>query len=112
MKAALLNRPSAFTPVVMSSSALAIVLGYAAMFGVARQADEGMVAHVWQSLMDLRNLPLIHRKLWLRSILPPRGERLLCVATTSNATARGCSDWLVSTTSKASLRRTRMHYIS
>jgi hypothetical protein len=35
----------------MSVTALAIVLGYAAMFGVARQADEGAVAHMWQLLM-------------------------------------------------------------
>ncbi len=51
MKAALLNRPSAFIPVVMSVAALAVVLGYAAMFGVARQADEGTAAHLWQLLM-------------------------------------------------------------
>jgi hypothetical protein len=35
----------------MSGAALAIVLGYAAMFGVARQADEGTAAHLWQLLM-------------------------------------------------------------
>jgi hypothetical protein len=51
MKAALLNRPSAFIPVVMSATALAIVLGYAVMFGVAPQADEGIAAHLWQILM-------------------------------------------------------------
>ena len=51
MKAALLHRPSAFIPVVMSVAAFAIVLGYAAVFGVARQADEGTAAHMWQLLM-------------------------------------------------------------
>jgi hypothetical protein len=51
MKAAFLNRPSAFIPVVMSATALAIVLGYAVMFGVAPQADEGIAAHMWQILM-------------------------------------------------------------
>jgi hypothetical protein len=35
----------------MSGIALGIVLGYAAMFGVARQADEGAAAHIWQLLM-------------------------------------------------------------
>ncbi len=35
----------------MSGIALAIVLGYAARFGVARQADEGTAAHIWQLLM-------------------------------------------------------------
>jgi hypothetical protein len=35
----------------MSVTALAIVLGYAAVVGVARQADEGATAHMWQLLM-------------------------------------------------------------
>ncbi len=30
---------------------LVTVIGYAAMFGIARQADEGAAAHVWQLLM-------------------------------------------------------------
>jgi len=47
----LLKRPSALIPVAMSVTALAIVIGYAAMFGTARQADEGTAAHVWQLLM-------------------------------------------------------------
>ena len=51
MDSALLKRPSAFIPVAMSAVALAVVIGYAAMFGVARQADEGSAAHVWQLLM-------------------------------------------------------------
>jgi hypothetical protein len=45
------KHPSAFVPVAMSAAALAIVIGYAAMFGVARQADEGTAAHLWQLLM-------------------------------------------------------------
>ena len=45
------KHPSAFLPVAMSAAALAIVIGYAAMFGVARQADEGTAAHLWQLLM-------------------------------------------------------------
>jgi hypothetical protein len=66
MKAALLNRPSAFIPVVMSSTALAIVLGYAVRFGVAPQADEGIAAHTWQILM-LGQFPVIafHAIKWL-----------------------------------------------
>jgi hypothetical protein len=51
MDGALLKRPSALVPVAMSAAALAIVLGYAAMFGTARQADEGTAAHLWQLLM-------------------------------------------------------------
>jgi hypothetical protein len=45
------KHPSAFVPVAMSAAALAIVIGYAATFGVARQADEGTAAHLWQLLM-------------------------------------------------------------
>ncbi len=58
MDAELLKKPSAFFPVVMSVSALAIVLGSAAIFGVARQPDEGTAAHLWQILMA-GQIPLI-----------------------------------------------------
>jgi hypothetical protein len=51
METALLRRPSALVPVFMSLTALTLVLGYAAMFGTARQADEGTAAHLWQLLM-------------------------------------------------------------
>jgi hypothetical protein len=46
-----MRRPSAVLPMVMSGVALAIVIGYATMFGVGRQADEGTAAHLWQLLM-------------------------------------------------------------
>jgi hypothetical protein len=51
MHSELLKRPSAFVPLAMSIAALSIVLGYAAMFGTARQVDEGTAAHLWQLLM-------------------------------------------------------------
>jgi hypothetical protein len=51
MDNALLTRPSALVPVGMSLAALAIVVTYAAVFGTARQADEGTAAHLWQLLM-------------------------------------------------------------
>ena len=51
MNAELLKRPGAFIPIAISATALSIVLGYAVMFGVARQADEGTAAHMWQLLM-------------------------------------------------------------
>ena len=35
----------------MSLAALAIVLFHIAMFGAARQSDEGTEAHIWQLLM-------------------------------------------------------------
>jgi hypothetical protein len=46
-----LKRPSALIPLVMSFAALSLVLGHIAMFGGARQADEGAAAHLWQILM-------------------------------------------------------------
>jgi hypothetical protein len=51
MKNELLKRPIALIPIAMSVTAFCIVVGYAAMFGVARQADEGTAAHLWQLLM-------------------------------------------------------------
>ena len=50
-RASMLKQPSAFLPVAMSLAALATVLGHVAMFGVAREADEGTAAHIWQLLM-------------------------------------------------------------
>ena len=55
---AILKHPSAFIPVAMSLAALAIVLGHVAMFGAAREADEGAAAHLWQLLMA-GQLPII-----------------------------------------------------
>jgi hypothetical protein len=46
-----LKRPSAFIPIALSLIALSLVLGHIAMFGTARQADEGAAAHLWQLLM-------------------------------------------------------------
>jgi hypothetical protein len=51
MKHPAIRRPSAVLPIMMSGVALAIVIGYATIFGVARQADEGTAAHLWQLLM-------------------------------------------------------------
>ncbi|MGH8160430.1 MAG: hypothetical protein ACREPQ_20160 [Rhodanobacter sp.] len=46
-----MKRPSAFLPVAMSIAALIVVLGHVAMFGAAREADEGTAAHLWQLLI-------------------------------------------------------------
>ncbi|HEY5610838.1 MAG TPA: hypothetical protein VIL97_06510 [Thermoanaerobaculia bacterium] len=47
----LLKRPSAFLPMAMSLGALATVLIFIALHGMAPQADEGAAAHIWQFLM-------------------------------------------------------------
>jgi hypothetical protein len=62
MKAALLNRPSEFLPVVMSATALAIVSGYAVIFGVAPQADEGIAAHIRNPALIEEDARLLDRR--------------------------------------------------
>ena len=51
MNTSTIKLPSALLPLAISFAALAIVLGHIAMSGVARQADEGTAAHLWQLLM-------------------------------------------------------------
>jgi uncharacterized membrane protein len=58
MNDSLLRRPSALIPIAMSVIALGIVLGYAAIFGIQRQADEGTAAHIWQ-LLIAGQLPVV-----------------------------------------------------
>jgi hypothetical protein len=45
------KQPSALVPVVMSFTALTLVLFRLATFGIAREADEGTTAHLFQILM-------------------------------------------------------------
>jgi hypothetical protein len=45
------RQPSALIPLGMAVTALAVVLGHIALYGVAREADEGPTAHIWQLLM-------------------------------------------------------------
>jgi hypothetical protein len=58
MNVSLLKQPSAFLPVAMSLAALAVVLIHVARFGVAREADEGTSAHIWQLLM-IAQVPIV-----------------------------------------------------
>jgi hypothetical protein len=46
-----IRKPSAWIPLAMSFTALAIVLIHIAVFGAAREADEGTTAHLFQILM-------------------------------------------------------------
>ena len=55
---ALMKQPSGFLPVAMSFAALATVLGHVLRFGVAREADEGTAAHVFQVLM-MAEVPIV-----------------------------------------------------
>jgi len=48
---AVLKRPSAFLPPVISAVVLALILVHIARFGLIREADEGAAAHLFQLLM-------------------------------------------------------------
>src|ERR1700736_709768 len=54
----MMKQPSAFLPVAMSLAALATVLGSVAIFGVAHEADEGAVAHIFQLLITAQ-IPVV-----------------------------------------------------
>ena len=53
-----MKQPSAFLPLAMSISALAMVLGYVARYGGGPVNDEGAVGHLWQLLMALQ-MPIV-----------------------------------------------------
>ena len=50
----MLKKPSAFVPIVMSLTALVLVIIHISLYGVARQTDEGTAAHLFQLLMGLQ----------------------------------------------------------
>lgn len=54
----LLKQPSAWIPIVMSLVALAMILGYVAMFGIVQNDDEGAPARVFQLIM-VAQLPIV-----------------------------------------------------
>ncbi len=51
MQSQIIRHWAAWAPVAMSGAALAVVLGHIALYGTARQPDEGAAAHIWQLLM-------------------------------------------------------------
>jgi hypothetical protein len=55
---AMMKKPSAFLPLAMSLVALVVLAAHLAMFGTAREADEGTAAHLWQLLMAAQ-VPLL-----------------------------------------------------
>lgn len=72
----IVRRPSAFLPLAMSLTALAIVLGHIALFGAAREADEGATAHLWQLLMA-GQMPVL--AIFAIKWLPRAPRQTLCV---------------------------------
>jgi hypothetical protein len=55
---ALMRQPTAYLPVVMSVSALAMIVWFVAVHGVVHQPDEGAQAHLWQ-LLVAGQVPLV-----------------------------------------------------
>ncbi|MBA3963616.1 MAG: hypothetical protein H0X40_17200 [Chthoniobacterales bacterium] len=51
---AALSASERIVPIAMSFIALALVLFHIAMYGTAREPDEGTVVHLWQLLMGLQ----------------------------------------------------------
>ena len=48
---ALLRKPTAWLPMLMSIAAVGLIVGHVALVGVARQEDEGIEARIFQLLM-------------------------------------------------------------
>lgn len=53
-----LKHLSAWLPIAMSLAALSVLLVHVALFGAAREPDEGTAAHLWQLLMAAQ-LPIV-----------------------------------------------------
>ena len=47
----LMRKPSAFLPIAMSITALLMLGIVAVSYGLVREPDEGVIAHIWQLLM-------------------------------------------------------------
>jgi hypothetical protein len=67
----------------MSLAALVVVLGHVALYGAAREADEGTAAHLWQLLMAAQ-LPVIA---WFAATWLPREPRRALVVLARQAAA-------------------------
>ena len=72
----MMKRPSAFLPLGLSFAALATVLGHVALFGAAREADEGAAAHIFQLLMAAQVPILVYFAIqWL----PRNPRQAVCI---------------------------------
>jgi hypothetical protein len=79
MDAALLKRPSAFMPLAMSAFALALVVGYAVMFGTEPQEDEGTAAHLFQLTMAAQVLVIAYFTVRWLPTAPRQGLVVLAI---------------------------------
>ena len=70
------SRMSAILPIIMSLTAFSAVMCHVVLYGTAREADEGAVAHIWQILMA-GQLPLL--LFFMVRWLPRAPKQSLCV---------------------------------
>jgi hypothetical protein len=83
------KQTSAWLPVAMSLTALAVVLGHIAIYGAAREADEGATAHIFQLLMAGQvPVVLFFAFRWLRE-RPKQALQVLAVQVVAGLAAMG-----------------------
>jgi hypothetical protein len=80
------KRPCAILPILMSLSAVVVILVHLIRFGSAPQADEGGAAHVWQLLMGAQ-LPVVAFFLIRWTPKAPRAAFLVLAAQVAAALA-------------------------
>jgi hypothetical protein len=84
---ALIKKPSAFLPVLLSLAALSLVLGFLAIYGVVRQDDEGAAARIFQLLIVAQGfIALFFAVRWL-PMEPRKGLVILIVQVAAAAAA-------------------------
>jgi hypothetical protein len=72
----LIKKPSAYLPIVMSLTALTLVLVCLATFGIIHETDEGIAAHIWQLLMGAQAPIVVFFAIrWL----PQAPRQVLCI---------------------------------
>ena len=83
------KQTSAWLPVAMSLTALAVVLGHIAIYGAVREADEGATAHIFQLLMA-GQVPVVmfFAFRWLRE-RPKQALQVLAVQVVAGLAAMG-----------------------
>ena len=80
---AVMKRTSAYLPIAMSLAALTTVIVHVALFGTARQADEGAAAHIFQ-LLIVAQLPIV--AVFANTWLPRAPRQALAVLALQAAT--------------------------
>jgi purine-cytosine permease-like protein len=83
----LIGYPSAFLPLVMSIAALGLVLVHIVLFGTARQADEGVEAHLWQLLMAAQVLIVLYFAVRYLLLRPKQALMILALQITAGLAA-------------------------